>query len=88
MSRHNSRVGFEISQELRLDNQQLELKRTEINQALNQTLVEKRQKRSSEGEINVFFTSECSRCEQRGLTQAATTHQRPHQPYYPITAAN
>lgn len=26
MSRHNSRVGFEISQELRLDNQQLGLK--------------------------------------------------------------
>lgn len=26
MSRHNSRLGFEISQELRLDNQQLELR--------------------------------------------------------------
>ncbi len=36
MSRHNSRAGFEISQELRLDNQQLELK-IRIKSPLKQT---------------------------------------------------
>ncbi len=92
MSRHNSRVGFEISQELRLDNQQLELRKTNkitFKAAKCNSQFLKKIKQwilvfTGESRFTFNLSSNSSR-RRRVHTQ---THQRPHQPYYPITAAN